>query len=285
MLLTLFTISALLAGSAPGPAGESRWEKIYETAGPQEFVAAVWAVDRDEWFVAGKWGVSHVTKAGRESRATRSTVAGLFGESAKSVFALGYDQLVLHYDGRAWTEEHDVPTPNRGPRDYDDLVHSAFYVPGDPRGVLMAFGPHAVLERQVDGTWRAPAEPERERLSSLAEHGPAENPAGCQGESWFWLGKDLAWFVCQDRRTFIFDRGQVSPKGRMSRSCPTPTRAAYAGGEIYAACSERGVWRTEGQTWRRLPRFDGDAPAFDISVANKCVFVTSRRTVWRRCEP
>ncbi|HVY39674.1 MAG TPA: hypothetical protein VHM31_17165 [Polyangia bacterium] len=285
MLSTLFTIAALLAGPGLASGGQVRWEKVYEAAGPDEFVAAVWAVDRDEWFAAGKWGVTHVTKAGQQSRGTRSTVAGLFGESAKSVFALGYDQLVLHFDGRAWAEEHDVPTPKRRPRDYDNLVHSAFYAPGDPHGTLMAFGPHAVLQRRPDGTWRAPAEPERERLSALAEHGPADNPAGCRRERWFWLGKDLAWFVCQDGRTFIFDRGQATPKGRMPRSCSTPTRAAYATGEIYVACSERGVWRTNDQTWRRLPRFEGDARAFDISVAGGCVFVTARRAVWRRCEP
>lgn len=278
-------MSALVATLAPVSAGAGPWEKVYEAAEPDGHVAAVWAADRDDWFVAGKWGVTHVTKAARESRGTRSTVAGLFGENAKSVFALGYEQLVLHFDGRTWTEEHDVPTQKRRPRDYDDLVHSAFYVPGDPRGTLMAFGPHAVLERGVDGTWRTPSEPERARLSSLAEHGPADNPAACRGESWFWLGRDLAWFICQDRRTFIFDRGQVAPKGRIPGSCPTQTRAAYAGGEIYVACSERGVWRTDGQTWRRLPRLDGDPPTFAISVAGKCVFVTARRTVWRRCEP
>ncbi len=165
MLLTLFTLVALLAGPVPTTVAGSGWEKVYEGAATDGFVTAVWAVNRDEWFVGGKWGVTRVTKAGQETRSTRSAVAGLFGESSASVFALGYDQLVLHFDGKGWAEEHYVPTPKRGPRDYDDLVQLAFYVPGDPRGTLTAFGPHAVLQRQVDGTWRAPSEPERERLS------------------------------------------------------------------------------------------------------------------------
>lgn len=279
-------LCALLAGPAADAAAGSAWERVYEAAGPEGFVSAVWAVDRDEWFVAGKWGVTHVTTAGRETRSARSTVAGLSGESSANVFALGYGGLVMHFDGKQWLEEHFVPVQKKGPRDYDDLVHSAFYVPGDPRGTLTAFGPHAVLQRQIDGTWRAPSEPERERLSLLAEAGPAERPAGCAPDGWFWLGKELAWFVCQDRRTFILDRGQLTPKARIPRACPTRTRAAFDAGEIYVACNDRGVWRTDGQSWRRLPGLtDEDQTTFDISVADKCVFVTTKHAVWRRCEP
>ncbi|MFL5305285.1 MAG: hypothetical protein ACJ8F1_08730 [Polyangia bacterium] len=286
MLLTLFTAVALAAGPAQMTVGGSGWEKVFEASAAEGFVTAVWAANRDEWFVGGKRGVTRVTKSGQEMRNTRSPVAGLFGETPKSVFALGYDELVLHFNGKAWSEEHYVATAKRGARDYDDLVQLAFYVPGDPRATLTAFGPHAVLQREINGTWRAPSEPERERLSSLAETGPAERPAGCAADGWFWIGKDLAWFVCQDGRTFIRDRGQVMPKGRIPRACPTRTRAAFDGSEIYVACHDRGVWRTDGKTWRRLPRFAGqDQATFDISVADKCVFVTTKHAVWRRCEP
>ena len=120
--LTVFILSVLLGGPVPGRRQGRAGRRSTRLLAPDGFVSAVWAVDRDEWFVAGKWGVTHVTKAGRETRNTRSTVAGLFGESSANVFALGYDELVLHFDGKGWVEEHFVPVPKRGPRDYDDLV-------------------------------------------------------------------------------------------------------------------------------------------------------------------
>jgi hypothetical protein len=125
-------------------------------------VSGVWALGRDDWFASGKWGVAKASKAGIERHATAGTsVLGLFGEAPNSVYALGADELIMHFDGHRWIEEHKGPTPKRPGRGAD-LLHSAFYSAAAGTS-MVAFGPSLALERQSNGTWVAPPKDEMKK--------------------------------------------------------------------------------------------------------------------------
>ncbi len=283
LFLTLFTLSS---GGGSTARSVPRWEKIYEARGTKEWLSSVWAEDRDNWFVAGDWGATSVTKTGTVRTETAGpNVLGLLGESANSVFGVGTAELILHFNGKSWVQEH-IGSSTKGPLRGDHLLYSAFYFPDATESRLVAFGPRLALQRQRDATWTRPPRPEMARLSLLAEIGPPDRPARCDRDWWFWLGKNRAWFSCKDRRTFTYERGKTIPKGLKPVSCARVTRVAVEKGEVYAICAERTIWKTDGQTWGVLePPSGSDREYRSISVAGGCVFLAGRRTVWRSCVP
>jgi hypothetical protein len=279
-------LSIVLAGTS-GSAGAPppKWEKVFEGTPSDRFVSAVHALGRDEWFAGGGWGVVRVSKAGVEREETQGrAVLGLYFQAPESVFAFGQDELVLHFDGKGWVQEHVGPKPKRPGRGAD-LLHSAYLETSAPGTPLVAFGPWLVLIRQANGSWALPPEPERERLSSRAQLGPdIKRPAKCDAAGWTWLGRDRAAFFCHDRRTFLFDAGTATPKGKLPGQCYRSISAlTYANGEIYASCSSATLWTTEGESWRRIVPPKGAHEIPSVSVAGDCLFVASGRSIWRAC--
>lgn len=283
MLLALICLAAVAGGGPPS----ATWEKVYETSGRNGLITDVWAAGHDEWFVGGYWGVTHMSRAGALRHETDGIpVIGLFGESASRVFAFGPHELVLHFDRDRWTEEHAVRRPARPPSAGDDLLQYAFYPPDEQRSRLIAFGPHLVIERNEDGSWTTPREPERQRLETLAVMGPPERPSGCLPDAWLWVGKARAFVGCQDRRAFLYQSGRFTPAGKVPRGCAVVARIALANGTGDLVCTNKTIWAIEGQTWRKLqPPKDTDDDYTSISAADGCLFLTARHTVWRSCRP
>ena len=224
----------------------------------------------------GKAGVQRYETHGRPA-------IGLFGDSPRNVFAFGPHELVLHFDGDRWTEEHASARAAHGGA---DLLQAAYYLPDQPRPRLIAFGPHLALERHEDGHWTTPQEPERHRLELLGGIGPPERPPGCRSDTWLWMGRSLAFVACQDRRAFAYDSGQFTLAGKVPASCSMIARAALSKHDLYLVCANKTLWSIEGQTWLKLePPRDKDDDYFSISVADDCVFLTARHSVWRKCLP
>jgi hypothetical protein len=193
------------------------------------WLSSVWASGRDDWFVAGGWGVAKGTKTGFERKETPGrAVLGLLGRSPSSVFAFGAGELVLHFDGKTWKEEHIGPVPPK-PRRRGERVKDVLYFAyrSDPSAPLVAVGPWLVLVRQPDATWTQPGEKKRYRLSLVGQTGPDKiaRPLKCDPGPWYWLGQDLAWFACQDGRSFLYEAGTVTPKG-----CKRPVSPVADGG-------------------------------------------------------
>jgi hypothetical protein len=283
MSFVILALSAVLVGQVTGPG----WTKVYEPPTLRERIVAVWATNRDQWFVGGSWGVTRVTEASSDRWETPGImIEGFFADDVKNVFALGTGELVLHYRGTEWVQEHAAAgLPKRSSR-ANDLLYSAAYLPDEGRATLVAFGPNLALRRNEDGTWTKPPEPVRSSLSSLAELGPSEGPPGCRHDAWFWLGRNVGWLSCRDRRTFTYEHGQFTPHGKVPSACKFVKRVAYAHENGYVVCAEHQLWKTVGQTWEALPvPADKDRDYFSVSVADSCVFVTTKHAVWRRCEP
>lgn len=287
MATAVIIAALLLAGSTGrGGAASPAWEKVFEEVGSNDWISTVRATSPKEFLVAGAKGVARVRDTGAvERRATGgNAVLGIFGDDSKDLFALGVGELVLHFDGETWTEEHIAPGATPRPRKGEDLLQSAFFQ-ADAPGVV-AFGPRLVLVRQADSTWVRPTAKERGRLSDIGQGGPQDfsRPPGCDPDSWFWLGRNFAWFGCQDGRTFLFQGGKVVPKGKKPSLCRTLTTVAVGGSEIYASCANGTLWKTNGESWRALPPPPDKSKAFrSISVNGGCAFVAGRKAVWRWC--
>ncbi len=281
----LALLMLVASAAATVPAGTLHWEKVFEETKSDNWVSGVWALSRDDWFASGKWGVAKATKSGIEREATSETsVLGLFGEAPDSVYALGAHELILHYDGRRWIEEHRGPTPKRTGRGAD-LLYSAFYRSSAAGTSLVAFGPSLALVRQPDGNWVAPPANEMKQLSLSSQVGPGTSlPPGCDQEGWHWVGKKSGWFFCHDGRSFLFDHGTTTPKGKLPTACTkTLDSLARADGEIYTTCASATIWKTDGQNWLKLATLKGEQELPSISVTSDCVFVAGRRTIWRGC--
>jgi len=286
--MRLATLALAVWSSVAAP--ESRWQKVYEATGPRGWIADIRAIGRDDLFVAGEWGVTRITAHGVERHETGDRgIVRLFADGADDVFAVGVGDVILHFDGRSWAEEHVGPHPDRPMGSKRDLLHTVFFRSDTPRSTMVAVGPEHVLERRDDGSWSAPPERERERLFLASVGDPLPAP-GCHGGPWFWLGKSRAWFACDDLRTFSYDRGTITPTGKRPASCRSLSGATMSNGESYIACGDGHLWAVRGQSWQPMSRPDDQSPDRDreygaISAAGKCVFLAGRRTVWKRCDP
>jgi hypothetical protein len=273
------------AGSTSYGAIGPTWEAVFQGTGPDDWVYVVHATSRDSWFLGGKWGVAKGNKAGIVREATPGrAVLGLFFEGADSLYALGRDELILHFDGKKWVEEHVGPKPKRPGRGADTL-YMAYYGNPSSNAPIVAIGPSLVLVRQSNGTWKDPPGADRERLLEVGQLGPKiTRPAKCDAAGWRWLGRSIGAFFCHDRRTFIFDSGTLTAKGKMPERCEaTINSIVYAKGEIYASCGAATLWKTEGQTWGQVPPPKELKEIPSISVADDCLFVAGGHGVWRSC--
>jgi hypothetical protein len=289
------SILLLLAATSPANPSSATWEKVFD-GGADFLIYAVEASGRDNWIAGGSKGLVTATKDGTKVEPAHDRgVLGLFAESPTSIYALGQGELIWHFDGKKWTEEHVGPLPakgqDRGPRRGADQLNFAFYENASPGAPLVALGPSLVLARRPDGTWAKPAdERARQKLWKAGQRGPqlSAPPAKCGALAWRWLRKDLAMFFCADHRAFIYEGGTVTAKGKMPRQCgPAIISIEYVRGEIYASCDSATLWKTDDQTWRQIaaPREKGLDEIPSIAVADGCLFVAGDRGVWRSCGP
>jgi hypothetical protein len=267
--------------SAAGPT----WEIVFKGTRTDDWVYVVHAVGREDWFVGGRWGVARASKAGVERYATAGrAILGLFFEAANSVFALGRDELILHFDGNQWLEEHVGPRSRRRGRGAD-ILSMAYSEDKVPKAPIVAIGPSLVLVRQSNGIWVDPPKVDKERLLEVGQLGPEiSRPARCDPAGWRWLGRNKGAFFCHDKRAFIFDDRTVTAKGRMPGQCEaTINSIVYDKGELYASCGSATLWKTDGQTWRPIPAPKELKEIPSISVADGCLFVAGGHGVWRSC--
>lgn len=277
--------------AAPGsPSASSAWEKVFD-GHVQGSVSTVRALARDRWIVGGSWGLATATRAGTSVASTHGRgVLGLFVESPTSTYALGEGELIWHLDARKWTEEHAGPLLPRAQRRSfaDHMLHLAYYDDTTPNGPLVALGLSLVLVKQPDGTWAPPPASDKKRLLDAGQLGPKiPRPAKCDLASWHWLGRNRGAFYCHDRRAFIFDAGQLTPKGKLPSPCYDALHSLVEGkGELYASCHAATLWRTKGEDWRRVdpPREKNVKEIPSISVADGCLFAAAEKSVWRTCD-
>jgi len=282
----LFSIALFGMASGAGKPAAPSWEPVFQgEKGPDGWVSAVVAIGRDDFFVSGGWGITRSTSGRLQRRDTPGHgIFGLVDANPDGIFALGAGELILHFNGTAWVEEHAgaaVPPRTKSP---DSLLYSAFQTCAE--GSTIAFGPKRILERH-DSSWRAVSGAERERFWDLVRGWPslgATRPARCDAGSWFWLANGVAWSTCQDGRTFQVDCGKLTPKARKPTKCQTLSAAASAAGRIYASCANGTLWEVTSDAWRPLTPPKGAGKELgSISVADDCLFVAASRTVWRRC--
>jgi hypothetical protein len=285
-LSLLILAASARGGVTPGrSAASSSWEKVFD-GDRDKWAGAIAATGRDMLVVGGAWGTASVTKTGATVESTHGHgVLGFFVESPSSVYALGEGELIWHFDGKTWSEEHVGPLPPRNQRrPFSDHM---LYRMHDKDGQLVAFGLELVLVKQPNGTWVPPPQSEREQLRELGAFGPKlpDGPSNCGGRYWHWFGRNRAFFTCDDHRAFVLDEGTVTPKGRLPRQCGSTMGAlAYATGEVFATCGPT-LWKTEGGAWRRVDSpYRGSRELSSVAFADHCVFVAGGRTVWRSCE-
>lgn len=280
-------LTTIAAGSSPAVPG---WEKVFDATSYGGGISTIQATGRDSWIAGGAWGVATATAAGVQVQSTRGHgVLGLSMESPESVYALGEGELIWHFDGKTWTEEHASPLPSKQSRRTfaAHMLYQAYVRPAPPNLPLVAFGLSLVLVKQPDGTWTSPPSSKKQNLLELGQLGPATSrPPKCDAAGWVWLGKNRGALYCHDRRIFTFKGERPTSKGQLPRECFEGLHALVeAQGELFASCQGLTLWRTQGQTWLRLDAPDEkglkEIPA--ISVSAGCVFAAGRNAVWRRC--
>jgi hypothetical protein len=273
---------AIYAMAAPPPSRGAAWEKILEAPGARDWFSSVWAADSGEWFVGGGEGMARSGPLGVQwEKTSGAVILGIFGQAADDVFAVGTDELILHFDGRTWAREHVGPKPKKRGHGAD-LLHGFFHADTQ----LVAFGPSLFLVRRADRTWAAPSAAERDRLISLVARGPAglAKPPKCDLAGWQWFGPSRGAFHCHDGRSFLFNEGNISPKGQLPKPCTTAFDAmAFGRGELYASCGHGKLWKTGADGWEPVEAPEGQSEIRSISVTESCMFLAGSRAVWRSC--
>jgi hypothetical protein len=280
------TMAWLAVGLGAPARAAPAWEKLYEPIVEGATLGAVWA-DESGWFAGG----DGVLVGGRDATAraqlsTKRNVTGFAGTDRVRLFALGFNELVLRFDGDRWIEEHFVADPPRGRRgrDLPELLQFATVLTVGVTPSTVAFGPWLVLLRHDDdGTWHHLPEVEREQALRLADDGPAfRRPAGCALASWSWVTPAQGMFSCHDGRAFAYRAGQLTPLGRLpGRRCRgVLDHPRLHRGTAYTICDGR-LWRSTEGRWARLP---GPERTRDFAVTDRCLYAVTPAAVWRRCE-
>jgi len=282
LICLVSVLAATPASSSPASSSSApRWEKVFEApGGTKGWLSSVLATPAGDWFAGGKWGV---TRNGKEEEETPgATILGLSDQGAAGVFAVGSDELVLRFDGKAWLKEHVGPKPKR--RGHGAHLLDSMFVDAKPDAPLVAHGPSLVLARRPDATWAPVREADGKKLLLLAELGPASaRPPKCTLRAWMWRGRGLAWFACHDGRSFLYSDGAVAPKGTLAKECKASISAVGNGGsDVYVGCAGK-LWKTGEEGWRpiEVPKDEREVRA--ISVAKGCMYLAGRYTVWRNC--
>jgi hypothetical protein len=247
---------------------------------------------RDSWIAGGPWGLATATKAGTKVESTQGRgVLGIFVESANSAYAFGEGELIWHFDGNKWTEEHVGPLPpsaKRGPF-AEHMLYLSYYKDNEPSGPLVAFGLSLVLVKQRDGTWVPPPDADRKKLLETGQLGPQiSRSMKCDPAGWHWFGRSRGALYCHDRRVFIFDAGTLTAKGKLPNQCYDALHSLIeAQGQLYASCRSLTLWRTQGDEWHRIdpPKEKGLKEISSLSAADGCLFVGGNKAVWRSCDP
>jgi hypothetical protein len=285
-LLPLLTTIAVSGSSTTSPS----WEKVFDGT-LYGWVSTIAAIGRDNWIAGGPWGLATVTKAGINVESTHAHgVLGLFVESPVSVYAFGEGELIWHFDGKQWTEEHVGPLPPKGQRRpfAEHMLYLSYFPDTAPNTPIAAFGLSLVLLKQADGTWAPPPNTDKARLLEAGQLGPRISlPAKCDPAGWHWFGRKRGALYCHDRRTFIQDAGKLTPKGKLPTPCYDAVNSLVeANGELFASCRSLSLWKTEGERWARIdaPNEKGLSELPSISAAGGCLFVGGNKAVWRRCD-
>jgi len=186
---------SILLAAAQAPHDPPGWERVYENTGPKDWVTSVLAFRPDTWFAGGVGWLVRATPGSLDRTSTGSrAILGLAGPKASDVFALGDDELIMHFDGTHWMEEHVGPTARRPGRGAD-ILHS-LVVDG---ARTIAFGPTLVLAREDDHVWQEPSTADRKRLMEFADSGPPHKaPPSCNETGWFWVSEGKGMIACQD---------------------------------------------------------------------------------------
>ena len=266
------------------------WDKVFDGSS-LGWVSTVEAIGRNTWIAGGAWGLATTVDARTSVESTRGHgVLGLFVESPISVYAFGEGELIWHFDGVKWSEEHAGPLPPRGQRRpfSQHMLYLSYFPGAAPNGPLVAFGLSLVLVKQPDRTWAPPPEFDRQRLLHVGQQGPAISlPSKCASAGWHWFGRDRGAISCHARRVFIVDTGKLTPKGKMPNEChDTINSLVESGGELYASCRTLTLWKTDGEQWRRIdaPKEQGLKEIPSLSVADGCLFAGGNKSVWRSCD-
>lgn len=282
-LLSALVLMSVAAAPAMGPPAE--WEAVFERGQADKWIGAVYAFGRDEWLVAGSWGVTRSTRGRIERRESPGHgVHGLVEGAPGAVFAVGEGELVFRFDGHTWNEEHLGPVPHGRQQSADALLYSMFQLGGESGAV--AFGPRLVLVRATDGSWTEPSKAEGARLMEVAQGGPPQawRAANCERYAWFWTGRDHGWGACRDARTFAFAGNAIQETGRKPSKCPIIVSVSSGGGETYVACSNETLWRADSGGWRPIDRPPGAKEIVAVASTAECLFVATSVKLWRRCD-
>ena len=289
MVSSVIGLAALLCAapqaSSGAPAGE--WERVFD-GGSTDWVFAVAAVGRDDWFMTLDREVAKVTNGKVERYATAPRQAeGLFVASRNSVYAFGDGELVVHYDGKKWTTEHVGPPPPRPRRrgtGAPDMLYGGYF----SDSTLVAFGVSLVMVKKPDGAWVYPPQADRQKLWDAGGSGPQiSKPSKCDLAGWEWLGKGRGFVYCHDRRAFVWDSGVLTPKGKLPRQCfDSLNGTVEEEGEFYLACKSATLWKTHGsEAWQAVPvpKEKGLKEIQFIAGADGCLFAAGPHSVWRSC--
>jgi hypothetical protein len=277
-----FALVALLAGGGKNGDAEPSWEKLYDLGAAENWLSSLHA-EGDQWFAGGKEILIKGGPAGASPEAhPGKTILGL-SSTPNGLFALGADQLILRLDGKAWNEEHFTAPPARptARTKYAAILHSADALGTEEAAPLVAYGPRGVLIREPDGSWVAPAEPERARLSRLAQQGPRKLvPPKCAPYGWHWLPADRGWLTCHGGRTFVIENSGARATGSLPKVCADGGEGlAERGSELYTLCAGR-LWKSGAGRWTAVP---APADLRALAATPRCLFVASERAVWRSC--
>lgn len=261
------------------------WEPVFERGTEEKWIGAVHAFERDDWLVAGSWGITRSTRGHVERREVPGhAVHTLIEDAAGTVFALGAGALVLRLDGRTWSEEHAAEVPHGRQQSADALLYSMFQLEGEARAV--AFGPRLVLTRTGAGSWIKPSQTDGIRLTEAAQSGAPQawRLAKCQRYAWFWIDRSRGWASCRDGRTFLFSGAAIEETGKKSSRCPIVVSVSSRSGETYVACSNETLWRVKAAGWQSIEPPPSARTIVSVASVANCLFVATTAKVWRRCD-
>jgi hypothetical protein len=258
------------------------WSKVFELAGPPASFETVGA-SAEGWMAAGP-EVIVVSRRGRieSTREPGRTILSL-ASTGDGIFALGLDQLVLHFDGGRWIDEHFTPSPSASTRRQRiaAILYGAHTFGSGISAVTAAFGPRSVLLRGRDHTWTSPPEGERYRLIMLAQTGPdIPRPAGCALAAWLWVSDDEGWFTCHGGRSFRHGPGGTTPTGKVPAACQDAGDGiAVVGRNVYLLCAGN-LWKSLRERWTRVP---GPKDLQAVAGGPTCLYAVTKSAVWESC--
>jgi hypothetical protein len=248
----------------------------------QASLRTVWA-DADGWIAAGAQIIvmsrnGHVASTPEPGR----TILGI-SSTKDGLFALGFDQAILRFDGNRWMEEHfSALPPTATHRQRVAAILQGAQVFGTGKDAATgAYGPWRVLLRRGDHSWVEPPEADRYRMNMLAEVGPEfSRPTACALAAWFWLDDREGWFTCHGGRSFRYESGVTTDTGKVPGACHDGgDGVAAAGKDLYLLCDGK-LWKSSGERWALV---SGLKDILAIAGNTRCLFAVTLGSVWQSC--